>query len=89
MRGIMADVRLPNQCHAHTPRATMNGENLHMAGCLLGPRRTSTTNHYVHLDDATLSHATGRMTKTIGQELGYSQQHDSVRFSGDASLGKR
>ena len=34
-------------------------------------------------------HGTKQMTKTIGQELEHSQQYDSIRFSGDTSLGKR
>ena len=69
--------------------AFMNGKSLHVAGRLLGHRQTSTTNRYVHLDDATLSQAAGRVAETIGQKLNYDQQHDSVRPSGDASLGKR
>ena len=41
--------------------AVMNGESLHVAGRLLGHRRASTTNRYVHLDDATLGEAAERV----------------------------
>ncbi len=87
--GIVADARLHDLRHAHASHAVMNGESLHVAGRLLGHRRASTTNRYVHLDDATLSHAAERVAETIRQKLSYSQRHNSVRLSGDASLGKR
>ena len=51
---IVADARLHDLRHAHASHAVMNGESLHVAGRLLGHRRASTTNRYVHLDDATL-----------------------------------
>ena len=47
----------------------MNGESLHVAGRLLGHRRASTTNRYVHLDDATLSLAVERVAMTIDRKL--------------------
>ncbi len=53
--GIVADARLHDLRHVHASHAVMNGESLHVAGRLLGHRRASTTNRYVHLDDATLS----------------------------------
>ena len=58
--GIVADARLHDLRHAHASHAVMNGESLHVAGRLLGHRRASTTNRYVHLDDATLSEAAER-----------------------------
>ena len=53
--GIVADVRLHDLHHAHASHAVMIGESVHVAGRLLGHPRASTTNRYVHLDDATLS----------------------------------
>ena len=47
----------------------MNGESLHVAGRLLGHRRATMTNRYVHLDDATLSQAAERIASVIEQEL--------------------
>ena len=47
----------------------MNGESLHVAGRLLGHRRASTTNRYVHLDDATLSQAAERVAVAIRCKL--------------------
>ncbi len=55
MAGIVADARLHDLRHAHPSHAVMNGESLHITGRLLGHRRASTTNRYVHLDDASLS----------------------------------
>ncbi|MDD9997210.1 MAG: tyrosine-type recombinase/integrase, partial [Rhodospirillaceae bacterium] len=52
MVGIVADGRLHDLRHAHASRAVMNGESLQIAGRLLGHRRASTTNTYVHVDDA-------------------------------------
>ena len=49
--------------------AVMNGESLHVAGRLLGHRRASTTNRYVHLDDVTLSQAAERVTVAIHEKL--------------------
>ena len=67
--GIVADARLHDLRHAHASHAVMNGESLHVAGRLLGHRRASTTNRYVHLDDATLSQAAERAAETIQQKL--------------------
>ena len=47
--GIVADARLHDLRHAHASHAVMNGERLHVAGHLLGHRRATTTNRYVHL----------------------------------------
>ena len=47
----------------------MNGESLHVAGRLLGHRRASTTNRYVHLDDATLRQAAERVAVAIRCKL--------------------
>ena len=63
--GIVADARLHDLRHAHASHAVMNGESLHVAGRLLGHRRASTTNRYVHLDDATLSQAAERVAMAI------------------------
>ena len=65
----MADARLHDLRHAHASDAVMNGESLHVAGRLLGHRRTSTTNRYIHLDDATLSQAAERVAVAIGRAL--------------------
>ena len=50
--------------------AVMNGESLHVAGRLLGHRRASTTNRYVHLDEATLSQAAERVALEVQRKLG-------------------
>ena len=63
--GIVADARLHDLRHAHASHAVMNGESLHVAGRLLGHRRASTTNRYVHLDDVTLSQAAERVAGAI------------------------
>lgn len=89
LAGIVADARLHDLRHAHASHAVMNGESLHFAGRLLGHRRASTTNRYVHLDDATLRLAAERVAEKIGQMLSSSHRHDSIRLNGDASLGKR
>ena len=67
--GIVADARLHDLRHAHASHAVMNGESLHVAGRLLGHRRASTTNRYVHLDDATLSQAAERVAAAIKRKL--------------------
>ena len=67
--GIVADARLHDLRHAHASHAVMNGESLHVAGRLLGHRRASTTNRYIHLDDATLSHAAERVAVSIQVKL--------------------
>ena len=53
--GIVIDVQLHDLRHANASHVVMNGESLHVTGRLLAHRRASTTNRYVHLDDATLS----------------------------------
>ena len=70
--GIVADARLHDLRHAHASHAVMNGESRRVAGRLLGHRRTSTTNRYVHLDDATLSGAAERAAVAIELRLRYS-----------------
>ena len=67
--GIVADARLHDLRHAHASHAVMNGESLHVAGRLLGHRRASTTNRYVHLDDATLGEAAERVAAAIARKL--------------------
>ena len=67
--GIVADARLHDPRHAHASQVVMNGESLHVAGRLLGHRRASTTNRYVHLDDATLSQAAERVASAVQQKL--------------------
>jgi len=47
----------------------MGGESLHVAGRLLGYRRASTTNRYVHLYDATLGEAVERVALAVGRKL--------------------
>ena len=54
-------LRLHDLRHSHASHAVMNGESLHITGRLLGHRRASTTNRYVHLDDATLNRAAERV----------------------------
>ena len=67
--GIVADARLHDLRHAHASHAVMNGESLHVAGRLLGHRRASTTNRYVHLDDATLGQAAERVAVAVERKL--------------------
>ena len=67
--GIVADARLHDLRHAHASHAVMNGESLHVAGRLLGHRRATTTNRYVHLDDATLSRAAERVATALNLNL--------------------
>ncbi len=67
--GIVADARLHDLRHAHASHVVMNGESLHVAGWLLGHRRASTTNRYVHFDDATLSQAADRVAVVIKRKL--------------------
>ena len=67
--GIVADARLHDLRHTHASHVVMNGESLHVAGRLLGHRRASTTNRYVHLDDATLSQAAERVAMGIRRKL--------------------
>ena len=67
--GIVADVRLHDLRHAHASHAVMNGESLHVAERLLGHRRATTTNRYVHLDDATLSGTAERVAMALQQKL--------------------
>ena len=67
--GIVADARLHDLRHAHASHAVMNGESLYVAGRLLGHRRASTTNRYVHLDDVTLSQAAERVAMLVQQKL--------------------
>ena len=67
--GIVADARLHDLRHSHASHAVMNGESLHVAGRLLGHRRASTTNRYVHLDDATLGEAAERVAPAVERKL--------------------
>ena len=67
--GIVADARLHDLRHAHASRAVMNGESLHVAGRLLGHRRATTANRYVHLNDATLSEAAERVAVALKSRL--------------------
>lgn len=65
MAGIVADAGLHDLRHTHASYAVMNGRSLHIAGRLFGHQRASTTNHCVHLDDATLSQAAERVALAI------------------------
>ena len=65
----MADARLQDLIHAHASHAVMNGESLPVAGRLLGHRRATTTNRYVHLGDATLSQAAERVAVSIQRKM--------------------
>ncbi len=67
--GIVADAQLHDLRHAHASHAVMNGESLHVTGRLLGHRRASTTNRYVHLDDATLGQAAERVALAVERKL--------------------
>ena len=69
--GITADARLHDLRHSHASHAVINGESLHVAGRLLGHRRASTTNRYVHLDHGTLSQAAERVAMAIELRLHY------------------
>ncbi len=81
--GIVADARLHDLRHAHASHAVMNGESLHVAERLLGHRRASTTNRYVHLDDATLSQAVERVALAIQRKL---CDTDCLQFPGSEEL---
>ena len=61
----MADARIHDLRHAHASHAVMKGESLHVAGSLLGYRRASATNRYVHLDVATLTQAAERVEVAV------------------------
>ena len=74
--GIVADARLHDLRYAHALHAVMNGESLHVARCLLGHRRASTTNRYVHLDDAILSEAAERVALAVQQKLRQGSEAD-------------
>ena len=90
--GIVADVRLHDLRHAHASHAVMNGESLHVAGRLLGHRRASTTNRYVHLDDATLGQAAERVAENMERKLRRDHQRDcaaSSRPEEENSRGER
>ena len=67
--GIVADARLHDLRHSHASHAVINGASLHVAGRLLGHRRATTTNRYVHFDDATLGDAAERVAVTIQRKL--------------------
>ena len=82
MAGIVTDARLHDLRHAHASHAVMNGESLHVAGRLLGHRRASTTNRYVHLDDATLSQAAERVAVAIERKLRIAQWSVAVGLPG-------
>ena len=66
---IVADARLHDLRHAHASHAVMNSESPHAAGRLLGRRRATTTNRYVHLDDATPSQAAERVAVAVERKL--------------------
>ena len=67
--GIVVDARLYDLRHSYASHAVMNGESLHVAGRMLGHRRASTTNRYVHLDDAALSAAAERVAVALERRL--------------------
>ena len=69
MARIVADARLHDLRHSHASHAVMNGESLHVTGRLLGHRRTSTTNRYVHFDDTTLTEAAERVAMAMDQKF--------------------
>lgn len=83
LAGIVADARLHDLRHVYASHAVMNGESLHVAGRLLGHRRASTTNRYVHLGDATLSQAAERVAVAIHTKLcqDRSRRHRSAPMS--------
>lgn len=49
--------------------AIMTGEGLHIAGRLLGHRRASTANRYIHLDDPMLCQAAERVVVAVRRKL--------------------
>ena len=67
--GVVADARLHDLRHTHASHAIMGGESLYVTGRMLGHRRPSTTNHYAHLDDTTLSRAAERVAMAIQRKL--------------------
>ena len=72
---VVADARLHDLRHAHASHVVMNGGSLYVAERLLGHRRASTANRYVHLDDAPLSQAAERVTLAIVRKLHRSADH--------------
>ena len=67
--GGVADSQLHDMRPAHASHVVMNCESLHFAGHLLVHRRASTTNRYIHLDDATLNAAVERVATAVDQKL--------------------
>lgn len=63
--GIVADVHPYDLRHSHDSHAIVNGENLLMAGQLLGHRYPAITNLHAHIDDATLRDAAECVTMEI------------------------
>ena len=63
--GIVADARLQDLRYAHALHAVMNRESLHVTGRLLGHRRATVANCYVHLDSETLSQTAERIAAAI------------------------
>ena len=78
--GIFAGAWLHVLRHAHASHAVMNGESLYIVGPLLGHRRATTTNRYVHLDDGTLDKAAERVALSILREFHRSAGH-AIKFS--------
>ena len=66
---IMADARLNELRHVHVSHAVMNCESRHVAGRPLRHCAASTTNRYMHLDDATPSQAAERVALAVKQKL--------------------
>ena len=65
----MADAWIYDLWRCCTAHAIMNGENLRMAGCVLGQRRAAITNRYAHFDHATPSEAAERVAMAIKGKL--------------------
>ena len=68
-RAGIKDVRLHDLRHSHASHAIINDGSLHMAGRLLGHRRATTTNRYVHLDDSILSEVAERVAGVVEKNL--------------------
>ena len=67
--GLASDARLSDLRHAYASHAVMSGESLHVTGRLLGHRRASSTERYVHLEDAALGEAAERVALAIERKL--------------------
>ena len=79
--GIAADARLQDLRHEYASHTVISGESLQVVRGPLGQCRVSTTNRFVHLDDATLRQATERVVFSILIKLHCSTNNAFESFS--------